>query len=279
MNSKKTDKELRDLPNYDFLGSIYYKTNKQELSLALSSIASQIYKPKNVIIVADGPLQQQTLNLISKYSKSLPIKFIELQENKGLGTALKEGLNHCESTIVLRFDSDDFNIKERAYIQVSTLVNFNIDIVSSYIFEFEDDYKKPIRRKKVPLNNKEIKKQIFRRNPINHPAAAFFKKSIDSIGGYRHCPFYEDYDLWIRAFLKNLKFKNIEKELVGMKVSDQINRRHGFNLIKGEFYLLKTFLKGNFIYGIRFFPFFLIRIILLIIPIKLLDIFYKKILR
>ena len=60
------------------------------------------------------------------------------------------------------------------------------------------------------------------RNPINHPTVAFLKESIIKLdGGYRNCPLYEDYDLWIRAFNSGLKFKNIAEPLVAMRIKGQ----------------------------------------------------------
>ena len=66
----------------------------------------------------------------------------------------------------------------------------------------------------MPISHNAISRRILCRNPINHPTVGFLRNPILNLnGGYRHFPYYEDYDLWIRALFSNLKFKNIDKEL------------------------------------------------------------------
>ena len=50
------------LPNYQFLGSAYIKTSKEELKTALDSINYQIYKPKSTILVLDGKVTNEIVD-------------------------------------------------------------------------------------------------------------------------------------------------------------------------------------------------------------------------
>jgi len=276
----KNSSQYDDLPNYDFLGSIYKFTKKNELKDSLESILSQQYKPFKVVIVLDGFINNDVLVVLQDYSQKLPIKTIAINQNVGLGKALREGLKHCISPIVLRFDSDDINRSDRALKQVKVIKEENIDICSSYTYDFIDNPKVPIRFKKLPLTNREIRKHIFIRNPINHPSVAFKRDKVISLdGGYRHCPFYEDYDLWIRAYSKNFVFKNLDEELVAMRIDNQILRRRGLKLLSGEFHILKTFANISLIYGLKFLPIFLLRIFIIMLPVKVLALIYRYILR
>ena len=268
------------LPSYDFLGSVYKGTISFELKEALDSIISQTLSPKNVFIVIDGYINNDVENCLKEFKKKLPLKLIKLKNNVGLGLALREGLKKCESKIILRFDTDDINIKDRAYIQLKEIVNSDIDILGSQVYEFINDPKKCITTKLMPLKHEAIKRQIIFRNPINHPTVAFLRDSIlDLEGGYRHCPSYEDYDLWIRAIFNGLRFKNIPISLVAMRIKNQRSRRRGFSLIKKETKLIFSFFYVSFSIGILFIPIFLIRSLITILPENIFNFFYSRLLR
>jgi len=268
------------LTSYDFLGSVYKGTISFELKEALNSIISQTLFPKNVFIVIDGYINNDVENCLKEFKKKLPLKLIKLKNNVGLGLALREGLQKCTSKIILRFDTDDINLKNRAYIQVKELVNSDADIIGSQVYEFINDPDQLITTKLMPLNHKQIKRQIIFRNPINHPTVAFRRDSILNLnGGYRNCPLYEDYDLWIRAMFNGLKFKNIPKNLVAMRIKTQRSRRRGLSLIKKEIILIFTFFEISFLLGIIFIPIFLIRSMIAILPQNIFNFFVCRLFR
>ena len=268
------------LPSYDFLGSVYRGSKSFELKEALNSIVSQTLSPKNVFIIIDGFISKEVHNCLEEYKKKLPLKLIKLKKNIGLGLALRAGLKECESKIILRFDTDDINLKNRAYLQVKEIVNSNADIIGSQVYEFIRDPNEHIFTKLMPINHEEIKRQIIFRNPINHPTVAFLRDSILNLnGGYRNCPLYEDYDLWIRAMFNGLKFKNIPKNLVAMRIKTQRSRRRGLSLIKKEIILIFTFFEISFLLGIIFIPIFLIRSIIAILPQNIFNFFVCRLFR
>ena len=268
------------LPSYDFLGSVYKGTNSLELEEALDSIIWQTLSPTNVFIVIDGYINNKVDNCLKEFTKKLPLNLIKLESNVGLGLALREGLKKCKSEIILRFDTDDINFKDRAYLQVKEIANSNLDVIGSQIYEFISDPSECIFTKLMPLKHEEIKRQIIFRNPINHPTVAFLKDSILNLdGGYRNCPLYEDYDLWIRAIFNGLRFKNIPKSLVAMRIKNQRSRRRGLSLIKKETILIQTFLDISLILGILFIPIFIVRSLITLLPESIFKSFYSKLLR
>lgn len=268
------------LADYDFLGSIYKNTKVSELEETFESIKNQTHKPKNVILVIDGPVKKKVLQLLDKYKDILPIRKILLKNNVGLGVALRKGLLECESEIILRFDTDDINLPKRAELIVAELEIGDVDIVGSNVYEFEHDPGIILSKKKMPLTHKSICREILFRNPINHPSVGFLRNSILKInGGYRNFPLYEDYDLWIRSLYGGLKFKNIDKELVAIRIINQRARRRGIKLIKTELRLLGTFLNHSFLHGLYFMPACLFRIIFALLPLNTIDFFYKRFLR
>ena len=273
---------MKKITDYDFLGSIYQNTKASELAETFESIKIQTHQPKNIILVFDGFVKKEVIKLVEKNVQILPIKIIKKKKNNGLGIALREGLKSCKSEIVLRFDSDDINLKKRAELLVRELEKGDIDIVGSNIYEFENNPLIRLYSKKMPLSHNSIIRTMFFKNPINHPSVGFLRKSILKLdGGYRHFPFYEDYDLWIRAWKSGLKFRNIEYELVALRITGQRARRKGLKIIKSEFRLLITFFEQSFFYGFIFIPSFFLRVLYAFLPLKitnlLLETFFRKV--
>ena len=269
------------LPEYDFLGSVYQQTKPDQLAEAFESIKRQTLKPKYIFLVVDGFIEKEVEEIIKAYKKVMPIKLIFLKKNKGHGFALSKGLNECKSEIVLRFDHDDINFENRAFCIVKELSEGNTDIVGSHVYEFEKNSREFISLKTMPLSHNSISRAIFSRNPINHPSVGFIKKSIINIkgGSYRNIPFYEDYDLWIRALSSGLIFKNLDTPLVAMRITDQRDRRRGLNLISGELRLLKTFLEQSILKGLLFTPSLIIRIFFALLPLQVVSFLYTNLLR
>lgn len=269
-----------ELADYDFLGSIYKNTNSSELKETLESIKNQTHQPKNIFLVLDGYIKNNVLEILNEYKKILPITTILIKNNVGLGLALKKGLEKCKSDIVLRFDTDDINYKKRAEYIVKELGKGEVDIVGSNVNEFYDDPNILISKKRMPLTHASISKAIFFRNPINHPSVGFLRKSILNLnGGYRHFPFYEDYDLWIRAFYSGLKFRNLDQELVSLRIKDQRARRKGLKLVMSELRLLLIFFGNSFLHGLFFIPSCTFRLFFTLLPLNINKILYKKFFR
>ena len=271
---------MNNLPSYDFLGAVYEKSTLDELEICLHSISNQTIKPNKVVLVIDGPLQFDLKKTLDKYNKLINIILVKITKNMGLGIALRKGLKFCSSEYILRFDTDDYNIPSRAEEQLTFMLNKNLDISSSNVFEFIINPDNPVSFKNIPLTNNRIKMLLPFRNPFNHPSICFKLSSIKKVdGGYRDFPFYEDYDLWIRAISRNLRCGNLKRRLVGMKVDELINRRKGMGMILHEAKLIKTFWDYSSKNLLLFIPTFFLRSVVRLMPKYFINFLYKKILR
>ncbi len=213
------------------LMSVYYNEKAEYLNSSIESILiNQTQRPDEFVLVCDGPLTLELDTVISNYKKLFPQIFAvyRLKENQGLGKALNFGLQKCKNEIIIRADSDDICDSNRIKLQYEYLLKHpDIAIVSSYIDEFDINWKMPKDRKEVPLTCDAIEKMAKFRNPINHMAVAFRKSAIISIGSYRHIPYVEDYELWVRAIINGYKLSNIDKVLVHARVGNGMIKRRG----------------------------------------------------
>lgn len=216
---------------YSVLLSVYIKEHPSNLKKSIISLTNQTIEPDEIVIVKDGPLTNELEIIIEEYTNLYPyIKTIQLIQNQGLGKALNEGLKHCTYDIVARMDTDDIAKPNRFEKQIQIFQNNpDIDVVGTWIDEFENSTNNIISTRQLPENHFEIYQYAQKRNPINHPTVMFRKQAVIDAGGYQHFPLFEDYYLWIRMLLNGAKFYNIQESLLYFRFSpDMFKRRGGF---------------------------------------------------
>lgn len=238
--------------NFSVLMSIYYKENPNFLNQCFVSIwTEQTLRPTQIVLVKDGVLTPELEQVILVWQEKLGdvLKAVPLDTNVGLGKALNAGLQYCQNEWVFRMDTDDICVPERFKKQVDFVSNHpNIDIVGGQIIEFEKQINDSQTIKSVPVNHQDIIKYAKARNPINHMTVAFKKSAVQKVGGYRHAPLYEDYDLWVRLLLNQYQFANLSDVLVYARAGNAMyERRGGLNYIKSEIQMQKRFYTSGFL--------------------------------
>ena len=265
------------------LMSVYGKENAQFLEECLESIERQTLQPNEVIIVKDGLLTEQLNDVIGQYSQKFPAvcKVVGYDINRGLGEALNFGLTFASSEYVIRMDSDDICVPDRFEVQMDYFSRHpEVDVVGSNISEFEHDPQHPIRHRKVPETNSEIVRKAALMNPMNHMTVAFRREKVMEAGGYRHAPYFEDYDLWVRMLNAGMKFHNLQQSLVLARVgNDMVGKRHGWKYFQYELAHFRKMRQSGFITGIAFIKASVLRLPLRLLPKGLLAAFYNFVLR
>jgi len=265
------------MTNFSVLLSIYFKENPIFFRQSLESIFNQTLQANEVVLVKDGPLTLELDTIVNEYQSNYPeiFKVITLPENKGLANALNIGIKNAKYPLIARMDSDDICFKDRFEKQVKALNEFNLDIVGGQIVEFGKNINDIISRRIVPCEHCEIIKLLKFRSPFSHPTILFRKEVFDVLQGYDSSIFPEDYDFFVRAYLKGFKFGNVPDEVLwfrlGENKSDAIKRRWGISYAKNEFNLYRKFLNIHFY---NYFDFF--KAVFLKIPIRLLPFFMFK---
>jgi len=241
---------------FSVLMSIYAEEKAEYLELALKSVLEQTKKPDQIVLVKDGSLTEKLEKVISDYRNQAENLFtiVELKENRGLGVALNEGIKKCKHELIARMDSDDICAPERFEKQLILFEkNPDLDIVGSYINEFEDSTDKTISIRKVPIIDGDIKTFAKRRNPFNHMTVIFKKNAVLSSGGYQDFIWFEDYYLWVRMIINNCLCANIDDQLVDVRIGNSMfERRRGRAYAKMEYLLQKEFLRLKFTNYLRF---------------------------
>lgn len=216
-------------PPYSVLMSVYAKEQPGSLKASIHSMLSQTIRPSEIILVKDGKLTKPLDEVIRFFEEKEPIiKVISLSENLGLGKALNTGIQYCKNDLVARMDTDDIAMPDRCEKQLRKFMeNDKLGVVGSAVAEFADQIDSINSYRRLPTAHNDIVEFAKKRNPFNHPTVMFKKSIALKAGGYQHCPFFEDYDLWIRMIKIGTECANIDEPLVYMRTSSGLFQRRG----------------------------------------------------
>lgn len=237
---------------FSVLMSVYHNDKPEFVAQAVDSITKlQTLKPDEVIIVIDGPVPDELLDLINDFEKSTEFNFniVRLPENKGLGNALRVGMGKATYEYVARMDADDIALPDRFEKQMAYMAEHpNCDIVGGQITEFIDSESNIIGKRVVPCKHDEILMWLKGRCPFNHMSVTMLRSRILSVGSYIDWHFNEDYYLWIRMAEAGYQFANLPDTLVNVRVGkDMYARRGGWAYFKSEKGLQDYMLKRKMI--------------------------------
>lgn len=236
---------------FTVLMTVYNKENPLYFEIALDSVLTQTLIPSEIVVVKDGRLTQELDKVLEKFVRRYPKLFsiLSFDNHIGRGEALKRGVEYSRFEVVAIMDSDDISNANRFQKQINFLEeNDDIDIVGSFIEEFEGTEDNIAGIREVPLSHQDIATFAKRRNPINHVTMMFRKGSILKAGNYQNLLGFEDYYLMVRAIKVGAKFANIPECLVKVRISnDMFKRRGGFKYLISELKVQKKFLAIGFI--------------------------------
>ena len=238
--------------NYSVLMSVYKNEKAEYFIQAVDSLLDQTIKPEQIVLVRDGLVYEELQNIIDKYVSEYPrvFTYLPLEQNGGLGSALRYGLTHCRNELVGRMDTDDISLPDRFEKQLKFLEdNPDVDIVGGNISEFVNKPTVIVDYRIVPQTHNEISRYLKSRSPFNHVTVMFKKSALEKVGSYESFYLFEDWYLWVKMYLSGAKFANLNTVLVNVRVFDMANRRGGVKYYRSCAKLLK-FMKENRVIGL-----------------------------
>lgn len=270
--------------NFSVLISLYIKEKPESLAECLESLKNQTLQANEVVIVFDGKITSELEDVVSQYSKELPIKVIRLAENVGLGKALQKGVLACNHEIIARMDTDDIATPDRFEKQINFLrANPQVSVLGSNISEFNLQANDLKRKRVLPEKHSEIYEFAKFRCPINHPTVVFKKEDVLQVGNYSgELLLWEDYTLWVTMLSKGYIFHNLQENLLHFRVKDgreTIKRRSGLKYALNELKFAKYMRKIGFLSLPEYLKFTTLRPLGRLLPTSILLFVYNKIYR
>lgn len=266
---------------FSLLMSVYYRDSPQHLWSAFESIEMSTLMPSEVCLVVDGEIGDELWNVIDEFLNKIKIKIIRLENNLGLGKALSFGIRHCSYEWVARFDSDDICTAQRFEKQAKLVSLFpELDLIGSWIAEFDVDCNNYHAIKKTPLKHHDIVSFSKSRNPFNHMTVMYRKASVLLAGGYQDDYLYEDYSLWVRMIMNGCITENIPEVLVYARAGNGMEiRRGGLRYALSEVRAQWSFYKLGFLSFSELVKNLIIRIPIRLAPGRIRKAIYRSSLR
>jgi glycosyltransferase involved in cell wall biosynthesis len=238
-------------PSFSVLLPTYSGETPHHLDEAIKSIINQTITPSEVVLVKDGPLNDELDHVIRKHTANYPDLFtiVELSENSGVGTASRIGLKECSGEFIALMDSDDVSLPKRFEIQLDYFEkNPQVDVLGGFLEEYSSDLSEQVGVREVPTDPAKISRWGRFRSPINNVTAMFRRQSVLEAGNYRDYRMMQDYELWARLLANNYILDNIPKVLVKSRAdADMHARRGGIEYAQIEVKLQQEFYRMGFI--------------------------------
>ncbi|MGN6681143.1 MAG: glycosyltransferase [Streptosporangiaceae bacterium] len=218
-----------------------------------SAVDDQTVRPDQVVIVRDGPVPAELGACLDDLvaTSPVPVTFVPLERNIGLGPALDRGLEACWFDVVARMDSDDVAMPHRFEVELAQIAN--ADIVGSGLVEFVADTDDIVGQRVPPTEPDRICRYARIADPFNHPTVVFRRSVVQAAGGYGDLPLMEDYSLFARMLQLGARPVNIAEPLVFYRVGQAaFQRRGGKRLFSSELRLQREFRRTGFTTPVEF---------------------------
>ena len=193
---------------------IYVNNDTQQLRVSLDSLLRQTLLSNEILVVADGPVSEGLDKEVERLEGSverlgLPIEvnYLKLEENRGLGEAMRKAALVAKGDYLARMDADDICLPDRFEKQMKCFEeDAQLSIVGGQISEFDGDVHHITGRRVVPREHEEIAMFMRSRNAMSHMTVIIKKKDLLEAGNYQ--PFYllEDHYLWVRMLQHGCMF-------------------------------------------------------------------------
>lgn len=184
---------------------------------ALLSIEEQSFSDFELIIVANG-MDDETFNQLVARASCDPRNRIFRTSMAGVTFSRNLALHYCRAPLLAIMDADDIAYRDRLLVQVDFFErNPAVSVCGSSCDVIDVDDNK-LKTCVFPRSDQDIRKALFWRNPLCHPATMMRTACVRDVGGYSGNS-AEDYELWIRLSEEaNVRFANLHESLLGYRI-------------------------------------------------------------
>jgi glycosyltransferase involved in cell wall biosynthesis len=212
-----------------------------------SAVDDQTVRPDQVVIVRDGPVRDELARCLDEFQRAspVPVTFVPLRDNRGLGPALDQGLAASWFDVIARMDADDVAMPHRFEVELPLIAD--ADIVGAGLYEFVEDTNEIVGQRVPPTGATRIRRYARMHDPFNHPTVVYRREAVLAAGGYGDLPLMEDYALFARMLAGGARAVNVAEPLVFYRVgAEAFRRRGGARLLRSELRLQREFLRRGF---------------------------------
>lgn len=236
--------------NISVLMSVYKNDVPKNVRIAVESMVNQTLKPKQIVMVVDGPVPDDLKAELEQLEKDYDIyENIWLPENLGTGGALENTWQKCKYEYIAKMDSDDISVPDRLEKEMAYLEEHpDVDVIGANSLEFYNETNKLSGIKILPAEHEKIIKLLKTRCPMCHPSMIMKRSIVEKAGGYKPWMYAEDWYLIIRMYMAGAKFYNLQENLLKVRITQKTyGRRSGLKHYKSIKNLLTFMYKEKII--------------------------------
>lgn len=263
--------------------STYKGEQPEYLDRALRSIwDDQRRKPDEIVLVEDGLLKKELLDVINVWKKKLGNMFVVIEKpvNEGLAAALNDAIEVAHGDLIARMDSDDISLPNRFMLQEQYMDEHpEVDILGGSIHEFNDEGTLSAVCR-YPATMREVLRTMYKVSPLAHPTVMF--RSSFFKDGYRYSTKYhicEDVTMWYDAAAGGRLINNLQDVLLEFRRNPSVMQRRTREKAWSEFLAYNdgiSRLYGRFSYK---YIYSFMRLCLRLMPVSIVSFIYNSKLR
>lgn len=206
--------------------TVSYNAEKT-IEKTILSVINQTYENIEYIII-DGKSSDKTLEIIKKYEKK--ISYWVSETDGGIYDAMNKGITKSTGDIIGIINSDDWYEEKTVEIAVENIFFHNVNGVCGNII-YHDINGNIIKLEK--FKSKPEACEMKKRMTIAHPSI-FVKKDFYDLYGFFDVKYKisADYDLFLRAILKNCKLQYCENLNVNFRLGGASAKNSLLSLIE-----------------------------------------------
>jgi glycosyltransferase involved in cell wall biosynthesis len=202
------------------------------LAECLASLGAQTLRDHEVVAVDDG--SRDGSGAVLARAASADARVVHLaRPRRGLVAALNEALAHARAPLLARMDADDVAHPDRLARQARALrADPRLGVLGCRVrlLAAGDADNRGMRAYVDWLNelvdHEAIVRDLYVESPLAHPSVMMRAADLRALGGYRDFDGPEDYDLWLRAHARGLRFGKEESVLLDWRDRpDRLTRR------------------------------------------------------
>jgi glycosyltransferase involved in cell wall biosynthesis len=203
------------------------------LDEALESLTCQTLADFEIVAVEDGSTDGTPAILQAWAVREPRLRVIALPHS-GIVNALNAGLEACRAAYLARMDADDRSHPHRLALQAGYLdAHPEVGVVGCLVRGFPEGqvgegYRVYIEWLNSLQTQDDIRREMFVESPLAHPSAMMRRESLLEAGGYQERGWAEDYDLWLRFYLRGVRFAKLPEVLLDWREHpDRLTRSDG----------------------------------------------------
>jgi glycosyltransferase involved in cell wall biosynthesis len=200
---------------------------QDSLQQAIESIAKQSLPDFECLLVNNNSTDK-SIEIATKVVET-DNRFKLLHEKRqGVSYASNLGSKHAKGMFIARMDADDIAFPERLKLQHDFLIKSpDYGVVTGHVdFGGDKQTAAGLYRYTEWVNSLKSHQKIalrrFVESPVINPSAMWRKSVEDTLGGYLHGDFPEDYDMWLRWIDAGVKIGKIPETV--LRWNDSSNR-------------------------------------------------------